>query len=207
MRSLHKGKKKAGRVIPVIGYIEMGIGVAGFVVMTVLIVCLGVSFRRQDRLCKELEHKVKVARAYNIAAYSGRIMEGVAYYSVYRGTGTPTQDEVIKYVHSLGVWYPKYIIAQAILESHCGQDDASGSHNLFGMCVPHSRVTTAYNMDDEGYCRYKNWQLSVLDRVLWEYYVFGGECPEEDVYLDALRGYAEDSSYVDKVVRISRRLK
>jgi hypothetical protein len=51
---------------------------------------------------------------------------------------------------------------------------------------------------------YLNWQHSVLDRILWDRWVFKQK-PTRDQYLDKLENiYAEDPDYRAKIVRIAK---
>lgn len=112
-----------------------------------------------------------------------------------------SKDSVWKYIKSLGVWYPEYIMAQAIVESNCGQTMPHKSNNMFGMTIPNHRETTALPKanKDEVYAKYKNWKLSVIDRILWELAVFGNIKPTEEEYLKRISCYAESPTYLDAI--------
>ena len=126
-----------------------------------------------------------------------------------RSNHTPcTKDNIWKFINTLDVWYPEYIMAQAIQESECGRTSPKGSNNLFGMTLPSNRETTAMNIGtSDKYSKYKNWELSVIDRVLWELYVFNYKKPTKKEYLKKLKSYAEDEHYLDKIGKISETYK
>ena len=53
--------------------------------------------------------------------------------------------------------------------------------------------TSSYN----SYGGYDSWKLSVLDRVLWDLFIFDSIKPQRDEYLRALRNYAESRDYIN----------
>lgn len=125
----------------------------------------------------------------------------------------PTKDEISEdsvwnYIKSLDVWYPQYIMAQAIIESQCGKKMPDKSNNMFGMTIPSKRETTAIPKHNENdvYARYKNWKLSVIDRILWELYIFDNIMPNEDEYIKSLGTYASSPTYIDAVKSTAKRL-
>ena len=61
-----------------------------------------------------------------------------------------------------------------------------------------SRRQTTQTSVKNGYGVYNNWQLSVLDRILWDAFTFE-EQPTEDEYLKTLKSYVQDSSYITKI--------
>lgn len=126
-----------------------------------------------------------------------------------RTNHTPCNKENIwNFIKTLNVWYPEYIMAQAIQESSCGSTSPNGTNNLFGMKLPRNRETTAMNIGtSDRYAKYKNWELSVIDRVLWELYVFNYKKPTKKEYLEKLKTYAEDEHYIDKINKLSENYK
>lgn len=126
-------------------------------------------------------------------------------------TPVPTDmDKVYKMCIQSGAWYPEIIMAQFIIESGSGTSQlAKNARNFYGMKYigTKGRPTLQIpNMDYHSYGMYLNWQHSVLDRVLWDDWVFKKKKPEtRELYLAKLDGvYAEDPNYVTKVVRIAR---
>ena len=111
-------------------------------------------------------------------------------------------------------WYPEVIYAQAVLESSSGKSElAKTCNNLFGMKKASTRPNTQINyMVNERtslekiYGVYMNWQHSVIDRILWDEWVFSGKKPTREQYMAKLGGvYAEDKQYVSKLNKIIER--
>lgn len=103
-----------------------------------------------------------------------------------------------RFLKSNGVWFPEILLAQAKLES--GNYSSSiyrGNNNLYGMKECSKRQTTQTSIKS-GYGVYSNWQLSVLDRILWDAFTFR-ERPTEDEYFEALKSYAQDTNYIAKI--------
>lgn len=120
----------------------------------------------------------------------------------------PRRDEVWNYILSLDTWYPEVIMAQAIMESGCGNRMPASSNNMFGMTCPYKRETTAMNAGSgDGFATYKNWKLGVIDRVLWELFYFDNKKPSEVDYYQALSGYAEDPDYIEKIRNVAQKYK
>jgi hypothetical protein len=112
-----------------------------------------------------------------------------------------TEDSIWAYIKSLGVWFPEYIMAQAVIESQCGKVTPNKSNNLFGMTIPQRRETTALAPSNKNdvYAKYKNWKMSVIDRVLWELDAFKNIKPTEEAYLKRISSYAQSPTYLEKV--------
>lgn len=96
-------------------------------------------------------------------------------------------------------WYPEILLAQAKLESgNYSSKIFQSNNNLYGMKRVYKRPTTQQG-DDKGYGYYSNWCLSVLDRILWDKFTFKNK-PSKEEYLKAMRGYAEDPHYIEKLI-------
>lgn len=137
-------------------------------------------------------------------------------YAIAGKQAIPT-DSLIK-VYELAMksdaWYPEVIYAQAVLESSSGKSElARTCNNLFGMKKASTRPNTQINyMVNERtslekiYGVYMNWQHSVIDRILWDEWVFSGKKPTREQYMAKLGGvYAEDKQYVSKLNKIIER--
>lgn len=119
----------------------------------------------------------------------------------------PTKESVWDFITETPAWYPEYVMAQAILESNCGNSNvAKKKNNMFGMFYPRKRMTCATGNYGE-YSNYKNWKLSVLDRLLWERAYFDNKKPTESEYLESFKYYAEDKQYIGKIKEISKKYK
>lgn len=97
-------------------------------------------------------------------------------------------------------WYPDILLKQAKIESaNYTSNVYKNTYNLYGMKKVGKRQTTQLNNIYNGYGCYSNWCLSVLDRMLWDVFVFKGEKPSEEEYLKAMGIYAEDENYINKL--------
>lgn len=108
-------------------------------------------------------------------------------------------------------WYPEVIFAQAVLESANGKSElARTCNNLFGMKQASTRPNTQINymVNNKSslgqiYGIYMNWQHSVIDRILWDEWVFSGEKPSREKYIKKIGDiYAEDKQYINKLNKI-----
>ncbi len=118
-----------------------------------------------------------------------------------------TKDSVIRLLNDCGIWYPDLVFAQIVQESSIGKHTPEGnSNNLVGMKYAKSRETTAYASTKDGYGKYKNWELCVLDRALWDYAFFGYKKPSREAYKQKLSElYAQDKNYIFKLETIIRK--
>ena len=135
---------------------------------------------------------------YNLHAKIGKLY-------IRRDVHTPCSKEAVwGLIKEINPWYPEYIMAQCIQESGCGKNQLDG-YNMFGMTLSTGRETTAYNVGSgDKYSKYKNWELSVMDRILWEINIFGHKKPSMEAYVSRLKKYAQDTNYVSKIENIAR---
>lgn len=112
-------------------------------------------------------------------------------------------DGIYEFIQTCGACYPDIIMAQCIIESGGGTSVlARDANNLFGMKRVTTRPTTQVG-DVRGYGKYANWQSSVIDRCLWDAYVFKDGVPDREVYLNKIRAvYAEDRNYIAKIEKV-----
>lgn len=97
-------------------------------------------------------------------------------------------------------WYPDILLKQAKIESaNYSSNIYKKTNNLYGMKKVGKRQTTQLNNTYNGYGSYNNWCLSVLDRMLWDIFIFKGEKPSREEYLKAMGIYAEDENYLTKL--------
>lgn len=97
-------------------------------------------------------------------------------------------------------WYPDILLKQAKIESaNYSSNIYKSTNNLYGIKKVGKRQTTQLNNTYNGYGCYSNWCLSVLDRMLWDVFVFKGEKPSREEYLKAMGIYAEDENYTAKL--------
>lgn len=124
-----------------------------------------------------------------------------------RSTAKPTDSAVYAYICECRAWYPDYIMAQYKIESSSGTSNvAVNANNFFGMrpvSGKRKNFTTQKLGDNyNGYAVYDNWHLSVIDKILWEQFRFGGVKPDENTYQESHKQYAEDEEYLNKIKKM-----
>ena len=107
------------------------------------------------------------------------------------------------------VYYPEIIVAQYKIETGNGTSQVfKENNNLFGMKKAFSRRTCRnYTESKNGYAKYYNWQLSAIDRVLWDFTHFKTKPAKGDYYKAISNIYAEDGGYIEKLMIIERQIK
>lgn len=127
-------------------------------------------------------------------------------YNFLKNEKIPTNDTIVyRFIKETNCWYPDIIMAQYIIESGHGKSDLTQSYNnCFGMkYVGKNGRWNTQIVDVKGYGdygTYVNWQLSVIDRQLWDFAIFQGAKPTRDYYLNILgKLYAEDPNYLKKI--------
>ena len=97
-----------------------------------------------------------------------------------------------------GAWYPEILLKQAKIESSNYTSNVfNNTCNLYGMKKVGKRQTTQLKSTYNGYGCYTNWCESVLDRMLWDIFMFGNNKPTKEEYLSAMNIYAEAENYVE----------
>ena len=106
------------------------------------------------------------------------------------------------YLVEINAWYPEVLLAQAKLESANYESNIfKKTNNMYGMKSVNSRMhcqTGSYNT----YGLYDSWQLSVIDRVLWDLFAFKTK-PDIETYISKLEIYAEDTVYIKKIKQLA----
>lgn len=126
-------------------------------------------------------------------------------------TNQPINDSIVfEYIVSCKAWYPEVIMAQYRIESGGGTSDiAKKANNLFGMRPVRGErkhyTTQRYGDNYCGYAVYDNWKLSILDKILWEHYIFNGVKPDRETYISAHANYAEAPNYIENIKRLAER--
>ena len=111
------------------------------------------------------------------------------------------QDSTVLIVlDECGAWYPDVIMAQYIIESGRGTSRlARTNNNLFGMRCAVRRPSTQLSSSD-CWGLYLNWEHSIIDRVLWDHWVFKNKKPDYSTYLSKIASiYAEAPEYLDRL--------
>ena len=145
--------------------------------------------KEQLKQCKsELEeNEIKLALEYAIG------------YSNLHDPAPVNDSTLYDFLINNNAWYPDILLKQAKIES--GNYTSSiyrSNNNLFGMKKvykrPHTQMTSTNH-----YGNYKNWELSAIDRILWDIFYFDGIKPTREEYLKSMSKYAEDPNYVEKL--------
>ena len=121
-----------------------------------------------------------------------------------------SKDSVASLLSSINAWYPDIIMAQVQMESGFGVSDlALNANNVLGMKKASKRKTTQIrNKSYKGYGVYNNWEACVIDRVLWDYSMFGHNKPSREVYVAVLnRRYGQTGTYGGAIDTMSRKYK
>ena len=63
---------------------------------------------------------------------------------------------------------------------------------------PSLQLPDTYN----GYAIKLNWQHSIIDRILWDRYMFKNKKPNKTDYIKSLSIYAEDPDYISKLKQV-----
>ena len=148
------------------------------------------SLRQSLAICQE-ELELYASHEHDIYCLIGE-------YSLIRSKEVPNPDSLAAFAVKIGLWYPEIAIAQYIQESSLGKSNLyKNSNNLCGMKTCFVRPTTQCG-EYNGYGKYRNWQMCVLDTWLWERFSFSNKKPSFEEYLEKLGDtYAEDEMYVE----------
>lgn len=163
---------------------------------------------RNHKLESQIEHYEELT-GMNLPYISVEALAGK--YATYKGSVPKDKDTIFKFICESGAWYPEVIMAQFQLESvYMTSDIGKNALNGFGMrkCGegPRSRPNLQIRgMDYHGYGMYMNWYHSILDRVLWDLWVFDEKPASREAYLKGLvnKQYAEDPDYIAKIGKIA----
>ena len=155
---------------------------------------------KYDSLQVQYEKLLEKEEKYHIHYLIGK-------YTIQQNSDIITKDSLYSLLDESEIWYPDVTFAQIVQESSMGKLVPDGnSNNLIGMKFPTRRETTAYGKTESGYAKYKNWQLCVLDKILWDYTMFGYKKPSRDVYIDKIQCiYAEDPNYLSRLEGIIKK--
>lgn len=111
-----------------------------------------------------------------------------------------TPDRFFEYMVLTGIHKADLVFKQSVLETGGFTSDIFiENHNLFGMKMPHTRITTATG-ENRGHAMYKHWTDSVEDYALWQDFYLDSGYDFSDYYA-FLRdvNYAEDPKYNQKL--------
>ncbi len=182
-------------------------------IMVGMILCMSFESKKLQKTYEDYKEVVlenQTLKEYvAIAELDNRIEILAGRYATSRTPIPSDRDEVYKMCVQSGAWYPEIIMAQLILESGTGTSSiAKNARNLYGMkkVGENGRPTLQIpGVDWNGYGMYLNWQHSILDRVLWDFWLFKKIKPAtREEYLNRIDGiYAEDPDYIKKVLALA----
>jgi flagellum-specific peptidoglycan hydrolase FlgJ len=120
-----------------------------------------------------------------------------------------TINNLKAYIKLKGIKHPEIVFAQSVLETGSFSSVIFlENHNLFGMKLAKKRHTTAIGIS-RGHAKYKTWQQSVDDYLLWQQMFVKTDISTSQKYYYLLGNgwikgcsYAEDNDYVIKLKTI-----
>ena len=119
-----------------------------------------------------------------------------------------THDNVWEFIKKCDSWYPDIIMMQAVQESNAGKSAvARRCNNLFGMTKPGSRKMRCdinRSNSNEKYAEYQDWRFSIIDRILWERWIFRNhkKIPTIREYMEMIdKIYSETDGYGETVYK------
>ena len=190
--------------------------VLGVIIITATGVGLGVR-STMTRHNKALQTELEILKSEKMANdHVNMLITKSGKYAIAGKQDIPVDSliKIYEFACKSDAWYPDVIFAQAVLESANGKSElAHTCNNLFGMKQASTRPNTQINymVNNKSslgqiYGIYMNWQHSVIDRILWDEWVFSGEKPSRDKYMKKIGDiYAEDKQYVSKLNKIIER--
>ena len=178
-----------------------------FIALLIISIVLNVfNITKYNKLKTEYEYTFSEYEQLLIKEHEQNLYTFIGEYSFLKNEKIPTNDSVVyEFIKTTGCWYPDIVMAQYVIESNHGKSMLSQEYNnCFGMKYVGNKGRRNTQLPDvKGYGDYGvyiNWQLSVVDRQLWDHRVFEASKPTKDYYLNILgKIYAEDINYVDKI--------
>jgi hypothetical protein len=118
---------------------------------------------------------------------------------------TPNDENVLFWLKYFEVEEPEIVLCQVKLESNNYQSPIFiANNNCLGMKLPKQRSTTAIG-EDRGHAVYSSWISCLEDYATWQKTYYDGKM---DYYQFLIKsGYAQDSSYTNKIKSIYKKLK
>lgn len=181
--------------------------IIGLIIMCVIFWFLAyTSFSKYSKLKTEYEYTLSEYEQLLFEKQEQNLYTFIGEYSFLKNEKIPTNDSVVyEFIKATGCWYPDIVMAQYVIESGHGKSMLSQEYNnCFGMKYVGNKGRRNTQLPDvKGYGDYgvyANWQLSVVDRQLWDHRVFEASKPTKDYYLNIIgKIYAEDPNYIDKI--------
>lgn len=177
-----------------------------FIVIIGLFIPLIIIYNKYPKLETEYKYTLSEYEQLLFKEQEQNLYTFIGEYSFLKNEKIPTNDSVVyEFIKTTGCWYPDIVMAQYVIESNHGKSMLSQEYNnCFGMKYVGNKGRRNTQLPDvKGYGDYGvyiNWQLSVVDRQLWDHRVFEASKPTKDYYLNILgKIYAEDINYIDKI--------
>lgn len=164
------------------------------IIAVLICMILAIVFNTSKRNVSKVENNTDILSEKTLEHYIG---EAILYPS------DEINDSILEcYLLEVGAWYPDILLAQAKIESGTYTSNVfKAANNLYGMRTVNSRFhcqTGRYN----SYGHYDSWKLSVIDRILWDLFIFDSIKPDRKQYLRALRNYAEAQNYIQTIEKV-----
>jgi hypothetical protein len=113
-----------------------------------------------------------------------------------------SEDKLIAKLTELNVKFPYIVLAQSKLETgNYTSKIFKENNNLFGMREAKQRITTAIGTE-HNHAYYHSWHESVLDYAFYQCRYLSGINTEEQYFNYLRQSYAEDPSYVNRLITI-----
>ena len=113
-----------------------------------------------------------------------------------------TDEKFVEMIILLGIKFPHIPYAQSKLETGGWKSPIFvENHNLFGMKQATRRVSTAKG-SNKGHAYYDTWRESVYDYAFYQCRYLGNIKTESEYFQYLSASYAEDTTYVGKLIRI-----
>jgi uncharacterized FlgJ-related protein len=113
-----------------------------------------------------------------------------------------SEDKLIDKLKELNVKFPYIVLAQSKLETgNYTSKIFKENNNLFGMREAKQRITTAVGTE-HNHAYYHTWHESVLDYAFYQCRYLAGINTEEQYFNYLRQSYAEDPSYVNRLITI-----
>lgn len=117
------------------------------------------------------------------------------------------KDSIANFLIELKVKYPHIVLSQSIIESgNYTSKIFLENNNPFGMKLSWNRATTALGIKN-GYAYYSNLRDAIIDYAFMQSSYYRSAKTEEDYYILLQKSYAEDKEYINKVRKITNKLK
>jgi uncharacterized FlgJ-related protein len=114
-----------------------------------------------------------------------------------------TKEKFVAMLNELKVNFPHIVYAQSLIETGGWKSRVFiENHNLFGMKEAKRRITTAGGTQNN-HAYYNHWRESVYDYAFYQCRYLHNIKTEQQYFEYLSATYAQDSSYVEKVKKIS----